>query len=145
MALHLFATLYFIRCMLNLQQQLSDPSHSSPLQVFNRLAALRKHVSFYKGQIQYIAADDNVFAYTRFAKDSAPYLVVLNMGKSASVLDLMLATGVQSGKLIVHATGSRSSSRQLKEGDNVDIRSLSLQPGDGMVIMLVFDMFVNEP
>ena len=83
----------------------------------------------------------------RFAKDSAPYLVAMNFGAEQSTDDYTLATGVQLGKVVAHARPNRDSkyNTRIQEGAKVGLEKLTLEPGEGVVVLLLmemeFDMF----
>jgi hypothetical protein len=125
-----------------MQKQKHDPSGCSPLQLFHRLARLRKEVSFQYGRIQYATINTNIFSFMRFAKDSAPYLVAINFGAETSTDDYSLASGVAIGKVVAHARPNQSTefNQQIREGMKVGLEKLTLHPGEGVVILLLLEM-----
>jgi len=71
----------------------------------------------------------------RFARDTAPYLIALNLGDSASTDDYTVLTGMVRGKVIVYS----GTTMKVEDGDLIMLSDLTLQPGEGIVAMLVLD------
>ncbi|ELT95719.1 hypothetical protein CAPTEDRAFT_162322 [Capitella teleta] len=127
---------------LNVEKQKHDPSGCSPLQLFHRLSRLRKEVSFQYGRLQYAIINANIFSFMRFAKDSAPYLVSMNFGSVESTDDYSVASGVAIGKVVAHARPNQSDkyNPKIREGMKVGLEKLTLQPGEGVVVVLLMEM-----
>lgn len=118
---------------------------ASSLQLFGKLARLRKELSFTAGEIQYAHIDNNVFSYMRFARNSAPYLVVVNIGDEASNLDLTETTGTRYGKVMVYATALQEKAirRSFSEGKTIDLNSVTVKPGEGLVLLLLMEIVMD--
>ena len=78
----------------------------------------------------------------RFAKDSAPYLIAMNFGDAPSTDDYSLSAGVSFGKVVLHAGGATKS--VIKEGQSVSLASLTLAPGEGVVMILLMDVDFSQ-
>lgn len=113
--------------------QRSDPSGRSPLQIYQRLAHLRKERSFLGSKIQFLIVNDNIISFMRFARDSAPYLIAMNVGHTTTADDYTLLTGVAHGKVVLYAGNEYA----VKDGDLVGLSRLTLKPGEGIVVLLV--------
>jgi len=87
--------------------------------------------------MQFVVVNENILSFTRFARDAAPYLIALNLGGSASTDDYTLMTGMVRGKVVLYS----GMSMKLHDGDFVSLSALTLEPGEGIVVMLV----VAEP
>ena len=128
------------------QAQREDHTNLSPIHLYGKLSRLRKETSFVIGEIQYALVNDHVFSFMRFAKNSAPYLIAVNVGTEASVCDFTLTAGVQYGKIVAYAkpVGSKSV-RNLSylEGKTIDIQQVTLHPGEGMVLLLLVDIVMD--
>jgi hypothetical protein len=116
-----------------LQAQRKDPTGRSPLQIYQRLAHLRKERSFIGSKIQFLIVNDNVISFMRFARDSAPYLIAANVGHTSSTDDYTILTGVAHGKVVLYA----GNEYVVKDGDLVSLSRLTLKPGEGIVVLLV--------
>lgn len=133
-----FLSLWFI------QSQMNDERGISPVQVFHRLTRLRRERSFSVGQMQYAIVNDNVLSFMRYSKDSAPYLIALNLGSSESTDDYTLSAGVSRGKIVLAVSQQGSSLSAVKEGSLVDLTRLTLRPGEGIVTVLMFSNDLNQ-
>ena len=79
----------------------------------------------------------------RFAKNSAPYLVIINVGDDPAGRDFTPSAGVQYGKVTLHVKPSahgKGTAGLYIEGKTVDLERIMLQPGEGVVLMLMLDM-----
>ena len=123
------------------QLQKSDASQKSIIQIYQRLSRLRKERSFTSGKLQYSIINENILSFMRFSKDGVPYLIALNFGRQKSTDDYTLSAGVSHGKVVLHATSaSVQSSLNASEGDMVSLSNLSLEPGEGIVVILMMDV-----
>jgi len=120
------------------QTQKTDPSGKSPLQIFQRLSHLRKERSFLSTKIQFLVIHELVLSFMRYTRDTAPYMVALNLGTEPSVDDYTVLTGVARGKVVLYS----GSNQGVTEGGLVSLSDLNLEPGDGIVVILVVD---DEP
>ena len=118
--------------------QRNDPSTTSTLQLYQRLATLRKYPSFQHGKLQYSVINENIFSFLRFAKDNAPYLIILNFGSKPTIEDFSFSAGVGYGKVVAHAKGM-TSSKEIKEGEKINLSKLHLEPAEGVVVLLLLD------
>lgn len=71
----------------------------------------------------------------RFTRDTAPYLIALNLGDISSTDDYTLLTGLVRGKVVLYS----GTTMKVSDGDVIALSSVSLQPGEGLVAMLVLD------
>ena len=94
--------------------------------------------------MQFSVAGDNIFSFLRFAKDTPPYLVALNVGSETATEDFTVSAGVQFAKVVAHAVGVRTDAANA-EDSTVDLERLVLYPGEGVVVMLVMDLSPGEP
>ena len=118
---------------------------ASPLQLYGKLARLRKEVSFTVGEIQYSHVDANVYSYMRFARNSAPYLIIVNIGTTPSTLDLTATTGTRYGKVMAYATPVQKGTvrRSFQDGQTIDLNSVTLKPGEGLVLLLLLEIVMD--
>ena len=86
-------------------------------------------------KLQFLVVHDQVLSFMRFARDSAPYLVALNFGDVASTDDYTIQTGVARGKVVLFS--GRPSFP--KDGDMVSLSELTLEPGEGIICLLVLE------
>ena len=113
---------------------MEDSSGRTPLQIYRRLAGLRREESFQRGSMQYVVITDNVFSFVRHYKNHAPYLVAMNFGSVRSINDHAVIIGetiYKKGKLEV-----ATSDAEVTPGAEVKLVSLSLEPAEGLVIKL---------
>ena len=85
--------------------------------------------------MQFLVVNENVLSFMRFARDTAPYLIALNVGERASTDDYTVMTGMVRGKLVLYA----GTTLNVEEGELISLSALTLEPGEGVVAMLVFD------
>ena len=114
------------------------------MHLYGKLARLRKEHSFMLGDMQYGLITDEFFSFMRFAKNSAPYLIILNFGEVPATKDFSGSAGVQYGKLIAHAkpNGHRGTKTYV-EGKVVNLDNVTLLPGEGIVVMMLLDMVLQ--
>jgi len=85
--------------------------------------------------MQFLVVNENILSFMRFTRETAPYLIALNLGDRASTDDYTLMTGMVRGKVILYS----GSSLKVEDGDFVMLSALTLEPGEGIVAMLVLD------
>ena len=105
------------------------------LQLYRRLVRLRSEPAFSYGRTEFVTTTKEIFSFTRFVKDEHSYFIVMNFGKEESTEDYFHAVGVDRGQVVCHVTGM-SSRETLGEDDFVNLISLTLAPGEGMVLRL---------
>ena len=71
----------------------------------------------------------------RFARDTAPYLIALNLGDHASTDDYTVMTGMVRGKVVLYS----GTTMKVEDGNLITLSALTLEPGEGVVAMLVSD------
>ena len=127
-----------------LQYQRNSPAGDTPIHLYAKLARLRKEHSFMLGDMQYSLVTDEIFSFMRFAKNSAPYLIILNFGDVPATKDFTPSAGVQYGKVIAHAkpNGHRGPKKFI-EGKVVNLDNVTLLPGEGIVVMMLLDMVLT--
>ncbi len=110
-----------------------DPSGRNPLQIYRALSQLRKETTFQKGDLRYVVISNLVFSFARYAGAGNPiYLVVLNFGKTLSLNDhsvIIKDTVYKKGTIVL-----TSSNMTIKIGSKVDLTSLQIAAGHGLVI-----------
>ena len=119
---------------------------ASPMQLYAKLARLRKEVSFTAGEIQYSYVDDDVYSYMRFARNSAPYLILINIGTQPSTMDLTISTGTRYANVIVYAAPTQQQGtvrRSYQLGQTIDLNNVTLKPGEGLTLMLLLDIVMD--
>jgi len=85
--------------------------------------------------MQFLIVNDNIVSFMRFARDTAPYLIALNLGDRASTDDYTVLTGMVRGKVVLYS----GTTLKIEDGELITLSALTLEPGDGIVAMLVFD------
>ena len=128
------------------QAQREDRTNLSPVHLYGKLSRLRKETSFVIGEIQYALVNDHVFSFMRFAKNSAPYLIAVNVGQAESSCDFTLTAGVQYGKIVAYAkpVGDKVvRNKAYTEGRTIDLQQVTLYPGEGMVLLLLVDIVMD--
>jgi len=110
------------------------------LQIYQRLAHLRKERSFIGSKIQFLIVNHNIISFMRFARDSAPYLIALNVGNVLATDDYTILTGVGQGKVVLYY----GNEYKVKDGDLVNLSQLTLKPGEGVVVLLVMEDDIFE-
>lgn len=129
--------------MCGLQIEKHRGEGSGPLHMYGKLARLRKETSFMLGEIQFALVNDDIFSFMRFAKNSAPYLVTINIGSIPSTEDYTLTAGVQYGKVVAYAKPVGAKRGSYIEGRTLDIQKLTLKPGEGLVLLLLMDIVMD--
>jgi len=76
----------------------------------------------------------------RFTRDTAPYLIALNLGDRASTDDYTVMTGMVRGKVVLYS----GTTMKVEDGDLVTLSALTLEPGEGIVAMLVLDEMASS-
>jgi len=71
----------------------------------------------------------------RFSRDTAPYLIALNLGNRDSTDDYTVMTGMVRGKVVLYS----GTTLKVEDGELIPLSALTLEPGEGIVAMLVFD------
>jgi len=71
----------------------------------------------------------------RFTRETAPYLISLNFGDEASTDDYTVLTGMVRGKVVLYS----GTTLNIKDGDLLSLSAVTLQPGEGLVAVLVVD------
>ena len=98
--------------------------------------------------MQYSHVDEDVYSYMRFARNSAPYLVVANIGRAPATVDFTLSTGTRSGKVVAYASPGRSGEgarRSFSVDSTIDLSRVTLRPGEGLVILLLLEIVMEPP
>ena len=108
-----------------------DDQHST-LNTFRKTSLLRQRPSFQKGQMKYTAVNKDIFSFTRKIDDDDTYLVVLHFGKNTTQCNF---SDVGSSGKVVLASGNVKGS--LREESVVDLTSIVLKPGDGIVCQVL--------
>ena len=85
--------------------------------------------------MQFLVVNENIVSFMRFTRETAPYLIALNLGDRASTDDYTVMTGMVRGKVVLYS----GSSMKVVDGEFVTLSALTLQPGEGIVAMLVLD------
>ena len=126
-----------------LQVQARDPSGFSTLQIYKKLAVLRKLATFATGGLDYAVVNKNIFSFFRFSSVShhPAYLVAINVGDEVSVDNYREYPGdfppkkvfVPYRGYVVHNTGSGESSG-LSPTSVIHFEKITLYPGEGVVI-----------
>ena len=126
----------------NIQLHLSpqtetNSSSTTSLQVYSTLAELRKQQpSFVYGKISFTYADDSILSYVRYAQDYPAFMVVMNLGQSLVTLDLS-GSPVNQGQGEVKVVNAKAANEgRFQIGAEVNLKSLSLDLGDALVIQL---------
>jgi len=85
--------------------------------------------------MQFLIVSDDILSFMRFTRDTAPYLIALNLGDRASTDDYTVMTGMVRGKVVLYSGRTLN----VVDGDLIALSALTLQPGEGIVAMLVSD------
>jgi len=76
----------------------------------------------------------------RYARDTAPYLIAVNLGDHASTDDYTILTGMVRGKVVLYS----GTTLKVVDGELISLSSLTLEPGEGIIAMLVFDEVASD-
>ena len=106
---------------------------NNTLQVYRKLARLRKQETFLRGSMQYVVINDNVFSFVRHYRGHPAYLVALNFGKESSVDDHSCFLGSNHNRGSVEIVSGNST---VREETKLDLKKLKLAPGEGLVIKI---------
>jgi len=85
--------------------------------------------------MQFLIVNDDILSFMRFTRDTAPYLISLNLGNEASTDDYTVLTGMVRGKVVLYS----GTTLNMKDGDLISLSAVTLQPGEGLVALLVVD------
>ena len=107
----------------------------SPLQVYKKVATLRKENAFKNAQLEYSVVNENVLSYVRKDEETT-YLVALNLGDEASVDDYAHNLSEDAPTTGVVVVDSGGVSEDIESGKFVDLRNIKLESGDGLIIKL---------
>lgn len=126
----------------NVEAQIRDTSGTSPIQLYKKIATLRKQHCFTSGGLEYAVVNKNIFSFFRWSPSShhPSYLVAINIGDTQSTDNYRASPGgfppnkasVPDRAYVVYTTGVASS--QLAPTALVSLEKLTLQPGEGVVI-----------
>ena len=106
---------------------------NNTLQVYRKLARLRKQETFLRGSMQYVVITDNVFSFVRHSRGHPTYLVALNFGKESSVDDHSYFLSSNHNEGYVEIISGNSTAR---EETKLNLKKLKLVPGEGLVIKI---------
>ena len=90
--------------------------------------------------MQFLVVNENVLSFMRYARDTAPYLIAVNLGEHASTDDYTVMMGMVRGKVVLYS----GTTLKVEEGELIALSALTLEPGEGIVAMLVFDETVSN-
>jgi len=85
--------------------------------------------------MQFLIVSDDILSFMRFTRDTAPYLISLNLGDEPSTDDYTVLTGMVRGKVVLYS----GTTLNVKDGDLVSLSAVTLHPGEGLVVVLVVD------
>jgi len=122
------------------QIQRNDAGGRSPLQIYQRLSRLRKERSFLSSRVQFLIVTESILSFMRVSRDTAPYLIALNLGDGSSTDDYTALTGTVRGKVVLYS----GTTMKIEDGDLITLSALTLQPGEGIVAMLVLDEIISS-
>ena len=109
--------------------QLQKNMAVSTLQLFRSAIKLRRDPSFLQGSMKFLTVTEDIFSFVRHHPASKPYAVALNVGHNTHVCDFSKA-GLQ-GKVVLVSCNMGG---DFTEGETLDLRSIVLKPGHGLVI-----------
>lgn len=105
------------------------------LQVYKKLAELRQTPSFQNSDIKFGPTDENVFSYVRSALGRPKYFIIINFGQSKTTGDYSMdPVGSSKGDVVISATDSVNDLYRV--GDIIDLTSITLERGQGLVILV---------
>ena len=64
----------------------------------------------------------------------------MNFGNRAATHDYTISAGVQYADLVANAAADIATRQRRTKSGQVDLEKLTLQPGEGIVVKLVFDL-----
>ncbi|KAJ8298000.1 hypothetical protein KUTeg_024531 [Tegillarca granosa] len=104
------------------------------LLVYKKLAELRQTPSFQNSDIKFGPTDENVFSYVRSALGRPKYFIIINFGQSKTTGDYSMdPVGSSKGDVVISATDSVNDLYRV--GDIIDLTSITLERGQGLVIL----------
>ena len=106
---------------------------NNTLQLYRKLARLRKQETFLRGSMQYVVINDKVFSFVRHYRGHPAYLAALNFGKESSVDDHSCFLSSNHNQGSVEIVSGNSTAR---EETTLDLKKLKLVPGEGLVIKM---------
>ena len=104
------------------------------VEVYKKLAGLRQEPSFQWGILHKVLQNDNVFCFVRQAEGFPGYLVAINFGPSADVLDFHAArTDLIPREAVVAGHTHNFGHEEFKIGLKVPVDNIHLKKGQGVI------------
>ena len=111
-----------------------EGSGKNHLQIYRQLARLRNEESFRRGSMQYVVITDEVFSFVRHFQGHRTYIIAMNLGSKTSKDNYsVIIDGQQYEKATVELV---CGGFKLNPGKDVDLLSIKLNPGEGIVLYL---------
>ena len=102
----------------------------STLSQYRGAAILRQEDAFANNALEFHKTDDNIFSFVRRSEQTC-YMVILNLGEDAVTQDLQLDDTHSASVVLTNKNGLQD--------QMLDLRRVSLQPGDYFVVKLLND------
>lgn len=119
---------------INVDAQMNQPL--SPLDIYAKAIQIRRRKSFQNNQMHYHVVDNDVISYIRGSEALGQYLIILNLGQSdIERKDFSLDDSCQ-GRIILN-TGNFGNFHEYPVGKTIDLESVSLKSGQGLVLEIV--------
>ncbi|KAK7475300.1 hypothetical protein BaRGS_00033447 [Batillaria attramentaria] len=113
-----------------------NSTNVTTLQVYRDLASLRSQPSLQHGEIEFGHVDTNILSYLRSANGHAPFVVIINFGNVTVTGDFSRSpVDARQGQVKV-VTSAAANEGRFRKGLDVSLESLTLYPGDGLVLQL---------
>ena len=131
----------------NVVLQVQKKNPQSPLEIYRKLARLRKQPVFQTGEFDTAIANEDIYSFIRFSRNRPVYLTAINFGTKVSTDNYRK----YSGKVARHTTQAtwdkfvpdegtvvlntqNFEHNQYDIGAIIDLESITLAPGQGLVI-----------
>lgn len=110
------------------------------LYLYWKLAFLRDEPAFASGIMKFASTNDLIFSFIRHTGGYAPYLITLNFGSESATEDYCSTTGALFGQVVLYvAANTDLKNSLLEEGSTINLDSVTLYPGDALVIKIFTD------
>ncbi|KAL7638994.1 UNVERIFIED_CONTAM: hypothetical protein RMT77_010528 [Armadillidium vulgare] len=119
---------------LNVKSQ--NEASQSHIKVYKDLAKLRLKKTFQFGTIDFAVATEEVLAFVRSYEGSPTYLVVINTSPEETTVDVQNGDVKLPDSATVVIRSSTDSREETNVGSTVNLSSVSLQGGEGLVLLV---------
>lgn len=113
-----------------------NSTNVTTIQVYRDLAALRQEPSLQYGLLTFANVTSGVLSYLRSAEDKPAYLVVIHLGKSPETHDFSRSPVNRGQGSVKVVTSQAANEDRFTKGKALTLSSVTLHPGDGLVIEL---------